>query len=208
MSNLNKILFFCSAAIIFASSGLADTIYFGESPNGAVYGTSELVGLNPWVVSESAWLFAANQNYELTSVTVEVSALQGFAYPPASLDFDIWLYSSEEIVNPGGLEGIAPNAPIAEIGENLVAPSAPGLVTSYASSGIPLTAGEYWIVLTPANPYSLVEWTTSSDSMQVYGTPLTSAAAPEPATMTLFALALIGLPFVRQRSGKDGDETA
>jgi len=42
--------------------------------------------------------------------------------------------------------------------------------------------------------------TLLSNTMQVYGAPPTSASAPEPATMNLFTLALIGLPFVQLKS--------
>jgi hypothetical protein len=159
-----------------------------------VIGASETLG-----PSNAAWVFPANEDYTLTSVTVEVSAVVGSAYPPANLQFDLWLYSSEEVIHPGGPPGIAPDAPIAEIGENLVAPTNPGFVTAYASSGVPLPSAAYWIVLTPANPNTLVEWDTSPDSMQIYGTPGLTPPTPEPATITLFALALIGLPLLRKR---------
>jgi hypothetical protein len=185
------------ATVFLASRCEADTIYYGGSPDGVVYGASEA----PWGIGDSAWLFGPNQNYTLTSVTVQVSFDPAGLYPSGSADFNVWLYSSEEIIHPGGPPGIAPDAPIAEIGENLVAPNDPGLVTAYASSVIPLPEARagYWIVLTPANQYTAVAWDGGDDSMQVYGTPGLSAPTPEPSTVTLFALALVGGALLRKR---------
>jgi hypothetical protein len=111
----------------------------------------------------------------------------------------MWLYST--VPGPPGTDwplGIAAGSPVAEIGQNIVAPISAALVTVTAPSGVVTPQDTYlgsdYIVLTPANPYTTVAW---AGVLTVDEAPL--ASAPEPATITLFALALIGLPLLRKR---------
>jgi hypothetical protein len=200
MKAISKLIAVCVAALNFSALVCqADVIYSNLGPYDTQVGGADVVGSAAGAAFGSPngnngfQLFSSGGNFVVTSITVGVDF-----YPPGegfSPLFDAHLYSNVVIGNI--MKTIffdEPGTEIAEVGQALQAPNAPGLITFRPLSPISLSTNSlYWIILTPSNPLTFVVW--DSNSLEVDGTLLT----PEPSTLTLLACALPILLALRKK---------
>jgi len=170
----------------------------------------------PFVITGliDAEAFTPTANFTLTDAQVLVSKTSG-----SDPDFNVYLDS-----NTGG----KPGSVIEQIGFGVAATADyPGsLITANSiATPITLTSGtEYWLVLRPADSGSFVGWSdggspsvpfayspdggtdwntaTASDQFQIDGTPITATATPEPSSLPLASLGVLGLLIAARRAVK------